>query len=478
MFGHMHGRINHLCCMKSKESVWDNCLEVIKKNINASSYTTWFVPIKPAALENDVLTIQVPNKFFYEWIEEHYVGLLKKAIHQELGPLGRLEYQILVEDHRKITRPGEALPGEAQFSAEKIKNPFVIPGIRKERIDPQLNINYTFDTYIEGDHNKLARSAGLAIARNAGRSAFNPLFIFGSTGLGKTHLAQAIGNEVLANNKEKAVLYVSSENFTNQFIHSIKNNAAEDFVNFYQNVDVLIIDDIHVLANRHKTQDIFFHIFNQLHQNGKQIIITSDRPAKELSGMEERLISRFKWGLNADLIKPDLETRMAILESKMHREGISFPSEVVEFICLHCEDNIRELEGVLISLIAQSTLNNREVNLSLAKEVVQKLVNRAEREVTVDNIKKAVAEYFDIPLEKLHGKTRKRAVVIARQLSMYLAKNLTNSSFKTIGDKFGGRDHSTVIYSCNTVQNLMDTDEQIRHAVADLEKKLSLSVTA
>jgi len=463
--------------MKTKESVWKNCLEIIKKNIEGSSYNTWFVPIKPVSLQGDILTIQVPNKFFYDWIEEHYVVLLRQAIRMELGDTARLEYQILVDDHRRITRPGE-LAGEqiTAFNAEKIQNPFVIPGIRKDKIDPQLNINYTFDTYIEGDHNRLARSAGVAIAKNAGRSAFNPLFIFGDTGLGKTHLAQAIGNEVVVQNKEKAVLYVSSENFTNQFIQSIKNNAAEDFVNFYQNIDVLIIDDIHVLAKRTKTQDIFFHIFNQLHQNGKQIIITSDRPAKELNGMADRLISRFKWGLNADLVKPDLETRMAILESKMNKEGIELPKDVVEFICMHIESNIRELEGILISLIAQSTLNNKEINLSLAKEVVEKFVNQVHREVTVDNIKKMVAEYFEIPMEKIQGKTRKRAVVIARQLSMYLAKNLTKNSFKSIGDNFGGRDHSTVIYSCKAVKDMIDTDDEIRDAVADLEKRLSLSV--
>lgn len=407
------------------------------------------------------------------------MGLLRQAVRSALGQQAKLEYQILVEDHRKIMSHGHGSDSQPQsFQSEKIKNPFVIPGIRKDKIDPQLNINYTFDTYIEGDHNKLARSAGLAIAKNVGRSAFNPLFVFGNTGLGKTHLVQAIGNEVLQMHKDKAVLYVSSENFTNQFIQAIKNNAAEDFVNFYHNIDVLIMDDIHVLANRRKTQDIFFHIFNQLHQNGKQIIITSDRPAKELNGMEERLISRFKWGLNADLDAPDLETRMAILESKMHREGIELPQEVVEFICLNIDGNIRELEGILISLIAQSTLNNREVNLSLAREVVQKFVDQVHKEVTVDNIMKMVSEYFEVPMDKLQGKTRKRAVVIARQLSMYLAKNLTNNSFKTIGDSFGGRDHSTVIYSCKAVQDMIDTDEKIRHAVADLEKRLSMSVTA
>lgn len=468
--------------MRDVTTVWNNCLEIVRRNINSSSFKTWFEPIKAVRIENDVLTIQVPNKFFYEWIEEHYIVLLRKAIRQELGEKGGLEYQILVDDHRKITRPGEIKQAETQgvgtIQVDQIKNPFVIPGIRKDKIDPQLNINYTFETYIEGDCNRLARSAGIAVAKSAGSSAFNPLFIFGDVGLGKTHLAQAIGNAVIAKNSDKAVLYVSSENFTNQFIQSLKNNAIEDFVNFYQNIDVLIIDDIQFLANRPKTQDIFFHIFNQLHQSGRQIIITSDRPAKELAGMEERLISRFKWGLSADLLAPDLETRMAILDSKMSKEGIRLPMNVVEFICFNIKNNIRELEGVLISLIAQSTLNNREVNIELAKDVVRNFVTQINKEITVENIKRLVAEHFDVPVEKLQGKTRKRSIVIARQLSMYLAKNLTNKSLKTIGENFGGRDHSTVIYSCKAVQDLMDTDSVIRETVEDLEKKISLSLNA
>ncbi|MDX1684934.1 MAG: chromosomal replication initiator protein DnaA [Saprospiraceae bacterium] len=468
--------------MRDVKTVWNNCLEIIRKNTNPSSFKTWFEPIRAVRLEDDVLTIQVPNKFFYEWIEEHYIGLLRKAIRQEIGEQGGLEYQILVDDHRKITRPGELKQKEQEdfgkLKAEQIKNPFVIPGIRKDKIDPQLNINYTFDTFIEGDCNRLARSAGIAVAKSAGKSAFNPLFVFGDVGLGKTHLAQAIGNAVLENNKDRAVLYVSSEKFTNQFIQSLKNNAIDDFVHFYQNIDVLIIDDIQFLANRHKTQDIFFHIFNQLHQSGRQIVITSDRPAKQLDGMEERLISRFKWGLSADLHTPDLETRIAILESKMSKEGIDLPGDVVEFICYNIHSNIRELEGVLISLIAQSTLNSKEVNVTLAKEVVRNFVKQINKEVTVENIKRLVAEHFDVPIEKLQGKTRKRSIVIARQLSMYLAKNMTNKSLKTIGENFGGRDHSTVIYSCKAVQDLIDTDTFIRETVTDLEKKISMSLNA
>ena len=466
--------------LKDHATVWDNCLQTIRRNVNTQSFRTWFEPIRPVRLDRSALTIQVPNKFFYEWLEEHYVGLLKTTIRKELGDKGRLEYQILMGNPQekkvaKVSTNGTSYsPG--MVDTENIKNPFVIPGIKRVKIDPQTNPNYKFGNYIEGDCNRLARSAGLAIAKKPGTTSFNPLVIFGDVGLGKTHLAQAIGNEVLEKFPNKTVLYVSSEKFTNQIIQSIKNNAVNDFVNFYQLVDVLIVDDIQFLANKQKTQEIFFHIFNQLHQNGKQIILTSDRPPKDLDGMEERLISRFKWGLSADLQAPDLETRMAILESKMLREGIDLPQDVTEFICFNIKNNIRELEGVLVSLIAQSSLNRREIDMDLAKEVIKNFVTQINKEITVGFIQKLVADHFDVPVDKLQGKTRKRQVVIARQLSMYLAKNLTDKSLKAIGENFGGRDHSTVIYSCKTVQDLMETDGIFNDTVAELEKKIKMSL--
>ncbi len=465
--------------LRNHATVWDNCLQTIRRSVNLQSFRTWFEPIKPVRLENNALTIQVPNKFFYEWLEEHYVSLLKTTIRNELGDKGRLEYQILMSNGRKkakeaIKKSESYAPG--MIDIQNVKNPFVIPGIKKLKIDPQLNPSYTFDTYIEGDCNRLARSAGLAIAKKPGTTSFNPLVIFGDVGLGKTHLAQAIGNEVVTKFPDKSVLYVSSEEFTNQIIQSIKNNAVNDFVNFYQLIDVLIVDDIQFLANKQKTQEIFFHIFNQIHQSGRQIILTSDRPPKDLDGMEERLISRFKWGLSADLQIPDLETRMAILESKMNREGVEIPADVLEFICYNIKNNIRELEGVLVSLIAQSSLNRREIDMELAKEVIKNFVTQLNKEITVEFIQNLVAEHFEVGVDKLQGKTRKRQVVIARQLSMYLAKNLTDKSLKAIGETFGGRDHSTVIYSCKTVQDLMETDLILKDTVSELEKKIRMSL--
>jgi len=481
--------------IKDHATVWDSCLHAIRKSVNQQSFRTWFEPIRPVRLDGTALTIQVPNKFFYEWLEEHYVSLLKSTIRKELGDRGRLEYQILMGasvnemakangnsngNGHSTTNGISAKNGEhyapGMIDMENIKNPFVIPGIKKLRIDPNLNPNYTFDNFIEGDCNRLARSAGLAIAKKPGGTSFNPLVIFGDVGLGKTHLAHAIGNDILDKFPNKSVLYVSSEKFTSQIIQSIKNNAVNDFINFYQTVEVLIVDDIQFLANKQKTQEIFFHIFNQLHQNGRQIILTSDRPPKDMEGVEERLISRFKWGLSADLQAPDLETRMAILESKMNREGVELPSNVIEFICYNIQNNIRELEGVLVSLIAQSSLNRREIDLELAKEVIRNFVSQINKEITLDFIQKLVAEHFGVTMDKIQGKTRKRSIVIARQLSMFLAKKLTDKSLKSIGEMFGGRDHSTVIYSCKTVQDLMETDAIFKDTVTDLEKKIKMSL--
>ncbi|MEY2950156.1 MAG: hypothetical protein RLZZ248_1357 [Bacteroidota bacterium] len=462
-------------------TVWENCLRLIKDKVPSQSYKTWFEPINPVLLEKDSLTIQVPNQFFYEWLEEHYVSLLKSAIRSQLGTNAKLQYQILLEKNgKKSIAVQEPTKDQATsykpVRGDEIKNPFVIPGIKKIKIDSQLDSRYSFANYIEGDCNRLARSAGEAIAKKPGTTSFNPLIIFGDTGLGKTHLAHAIGNAIKEKHPNKSVLYVSSDKFTNQIIDSIRSNTINDFVNFYQLLDVLIVDDIQFLQNKQKTQEIFFHIFNQLHQNKKQLVLTSDKPPKDLSGMQERLISRFKWGLSADLQKPELETRMAILMHKIEEEGIEVSNEVVEFISYNIYNNIRELEGVLNGLIAQSSLNQREIDMDLARNVIKNFISEVNKEVTVASIQKLVADHFKISVEKIQGKTRKREIVIARQLSMFLAKNMTDTSLKTIGQNFGGRDHSTVIYSCNTVSELMDTDSSFRDTVDDLEKKIKMSL--
>ena len=474
---------------RTPESVWSSVLNIIRDNISEQSFKTWFEPILPVELQKNVLTIQVPSQFFYEWLEEHYVALLRKTLQRELGADARLEYRIVVENSDVNKGPytveypnyntGNTKNQESTVPlvvGTQIKNPFIIPGLKKVNIDSQLKSSFNFDNFIEGDCNRLARSAGYAVAQKPAGTAFNPLVLFGGVGLGKTHLAQAIGNEIKRLYGNKTVLYVTSDKFTNQFIDALKNNAINDFVHFYQLIDVLIMDDIQFFANKLKTQDIFFHIFNHLHQNGKQLIMTSDRPPRDLEGMEERLLSRFRWGLSADLQQPDFETRIAILEKKMYSDGIELSRDVIEFVAYNINSNGRELEGALISLLAQSSLNKKEIDLDLAKKIIKNFVKSVSREVSIDYIQKTVCEFFEVPQEQLKEKTRKRAIVQARQLSMFLAKSYTKNSLKVIGKHFGGRDHSTVIHSCQAVQNLIDTDLDFKEQVDEIEKKIQMSI--
>jgi chromosomal replication initiator protein len=424
---------------KTFDKIWENCLKVIKDNISWQSYKTWFEPIKAVALEGDVLVIEVPSQFFYEWLEEHYVELIAKTIKRELGKSGQLEYRILMENQNKknpaSVRVLASNHQQAQLgnnyvdinlgNDQGIKNPFVIPGLKRSQIDPQLNPNHTFDAFVEGECNRLARSAGIAVAQKPGGTSFNPLVLYSASGLGKTHLVHAIGNETKRLHPNKTVLYVSAEKFIHQFIEHSRNNEINDFINFYQLIDVLIIDDIHYFAPAIKSQDAFFSIFNHLHQNGKQLILTSDKPPKDLDGMQERLLSRFRWGLSADLQAPDFETRMAILEHKMRNDGLELPVEVVKYLAYNVQNNIREMEGALISLLAHSSLVKREIDLDLAKKVLRNIVKTSSKEITIDTIQKMVCEYYEITYDKLQAKTRKREIVQARQISMFLAKQFT-----------------------------------------------------
>ncbi|MEO8854681.1 MAG: chromosomal replication initiator protein DnaA, partial [Ginsengibacter sp.] len=408
------------------ETVWNNCLTIIKDIVEWQHYNTWFEPIKPVLLKENVLTIQVPSQFFYEYIEEHYVNLLAKTLKRELGKNARLEYRIMMDSGNSKNKPvtmdvrGQGYKSysnnEMDFPlviSNPVKNPFVIPGLKKMQIDPQLNPSYTFDSYIEGNCNRVARRAGKTVAEKPGTTSFNPLVIYGGVGLGKTHLAQAIGNEVKNLHNNKVVLYVSSEKFINQFVDHGRNNAINDFIHFYQLIDVLIIDDVQFFNRAEKSQDAFFAIFNHLHQSGKQLILTTDKPPKDLEGVQERLLSRFRWGLSADLQIPDYETKIEILERKMKNDGLEMPKEVVKYIAYNIQNNIRELEGALISLLAQSSLNKREIDLDLAKKVLRNFIKSSSKEITIDTIQKMVCDYFDVPYEKLLQKTRKREIVQA-----------------------------------------------------------------
>ncbi len=480
---------------KSHEKIWKKCLDVIKDNISPNSFNTWFAPIKPVALYNNVLKIQVPSQFFYEWLEEHYIDLLKKTIKKELGLSGRLEYSIIMDNsfgssktkpytvnaptqnRKALTNPPVNMPLDVNKDKGKsIPNPFVIPGLKKLNINPQLIESYNFDNFLQGDCNRLARSAGLAVGQNPGKTSFNPLLIYSANGLGKTHLANAIGIEVKNNFPDKTVLYVSSEQFTNQFVDAVKNNNQNDFIHFYHMIDLLIVDDIHCLAKKEKTQDVFFHIFNHLHQNGKQIVITSDQPPVEMQGIEPRLLSRFKWGLSADLQVPDLETRMAILEQKLYNDGVEMPKDVIELIASSIKTNIREMEGALVSILAQSSMNKKEITPELANKVIEKFVKNTPKEITIEYIQKVICDYFDIPYEKINSKTRKREIVQARQLAMYFSKNFTKSSLAVIGNKCGNKDHATVLHACKTIKNLAETDKEFKNYIDELDNIIKINL--
>ncbi len=469
---------------KTPEKVWNNCLKFIQDNISEQNFETWFQPIRPIKLKQNILTVEVPSKFFYEWLEENYIDLIKATIKKELGKEGKLLYNIIVNNNnsqsislpsinRKINaNPEHYLPSGAV--EKKFKNPFIIPGLKKVQINSQLNINYSFENFIEGSCNRLARSAGFAVAQKPAGTSFNPLLIYGGVGLGKTHLAHAIGIKAKEVHPEKTVLYVSAEKFTQQFIESIRNNTTNDFSHFYQMIDILIIDDVQFFSSKEKTQDIFFHIFNHLHQNNKQIILTSDRAPVDLTGMEQRLLSRFKWGLSADLQQPDLETRIAILKKKIQMDGIDITNDVIEYLAYSITTNIRELEGALISLLAQASLNKKEISIALAREMIDRFVKNTTREVSIDYIQKVVCDYFELSIDTLKSKTRKRNIVQARQLAMYFSKQLTKSSLANIGARCGGKDHATVLHACKTVNNLVDTDKDFRLYVQELEKKFTL----
>ncbi|MFO7799315.1 MAG: chromosomal replication initiator protein DnaA [Rhodohalobacter sp.] len=473
------------------ESAWSECLEIIQDNISYQKYKSWFEPIKPVKLENDTLTIQVPSQFWYEWLEEHYYNMLRSTIAKILGDKGKLEYSVLVEksdrmeDNRSVRLPQRPSPPNnsqqvntfSDYHPGKIENPFVIPGIKKANIESNLNSNYVFERYIEGDCNRLARSAAMAIAENPGKNSFNPLFVYGGTGLGKTHLIQSIGNKIKRDfGDEFAVMYVSSETFTNEFVQAIRNNRASEFTTYYRNIDVLIVDDIQFFSGKEKTQEEFFHIFNALHQDGKQIILSSDRAPKDIPDIEDRLISRFSWGLSADLQIPEYETRFAILERKANDNGITLDPNILEFIAHNFKSNVRDLEGAIIKLLATASLKNvDEIDLTLAKNVLKDMVKSSHTQISIESIQNYVCEHFGIDTNKVREKTRKQEIVEARQIAMFLSKKYTKSSLKTIGLQFGGRDHSTVIHAISTVEERLSTSPKHKRILNELEQRIEVA---
>jgi len=470
---------------EAAEKVWSRCLEFIKDNITEQPFNTWFAPIVPVELESNTLKIKVPSKFFCEWLEENYISLLKSAMTFTLGVNSRLVYIVdtpLTKEQLPSTNRPELAKQTLTLATETkdpgLKNPFVIPGIREITVDPQLNLHQNFDNFVEGASNRLARSAGMAVANKPGGTAFNPLFIFGGVGLGKTHLAHAIGVDIKEKYPKKKVLYVSAEKFTQQFISASTakdkdKNTLNDFIHFYQLIDVLIVDDIQFLSGKVKTQDAFFHIFNHLHQNGKQVILTSDKAPVDLFDIEQRLLSRFKWGLSAELQTPDYETRYKILENKFYNDGAEIGEDIIAYLAENIRTNVRELEGVSNSLIAQAAFNRKEYSIELAQSIIDKSVKNNRNDLTIDHIQQIIADYFGLDIESLHSKTRKRNVVQARQLAMFFSKKYTKNSLSTIGSQIGQRDHATVLHACKTVENLIETDRAFKKYVSDLETKFS-----
>ncbi len=455
---------------------WDECLNIIRDNIQASSFTTWFANTKPASYTNNVLTIFVPSQFVYEYIEEHFVDILSAAIYRIFGNDTQLNYRVLTDRENQITldQESEKRPSQALKEQEKVTNqaPDSI-AVAPQDLDPMLRSNYCFENFIEGISNKLPLSAAENIALNPGKTIFNPLFLYGASGVGKTHLANAIGLKVKELFPEKRVLYVSAHLFKVQYSNSVRNNVLNDFINFYQSIDVLIIDDIQEFVGVTKTQNTFFHIFNHLHQNGKQLIMTCDRPPVMLQGIEDRLITRFKWGLTAEIERPNLELRRNILTEKARREGISLPPNVLEYIAENVTDSVRELEGILISLMAHSTAYGRAIDLAMAERVISKAVRIVEKEVTVEDIVHHTCEHYHIKDENVYSSSRKRDIVLARQVAMYLThKHLPNLSLAGIGQQIGSKDHSTVLHACRTIEEQIEMDKTLQTAIEDIERKM------
>ena len=447
--------------MENIADLWNKALSEIEKKLSKPSFETWLKSTKAHSLKNDTLIITAPNEFARDWLESRYSHLIAATIYDLTGE------ELII----KFIIPQNQLEEELELKSS-VKN---VPKTDSEQAELQqnmLNPKYTFDTFVIGSGNRFAHAASLAVAE-APAKAYNPLFIYGGVGLGKTHLMHAIGHYVIDHNPNAKVVYLSSEKFTNEFINSIRDNKAVDFRNKYRSVDVLLIDDIQFLAGKEQTQEEFFHTFNTLHEESKQIVISSDRPPKEIPTLEDRLRSRFEWGLITDITPPDLETRIAILRKKAKAEGLDIPNEVMLYIANQIDSNIRELEGALIRVVAYSSLINKDINADLAAEALKNIIPSTKPKViTIHDIQKIVGQNFNVKLEDFKAKKRTKSVAFPRQIAMYLSRELTDFSLPKIGEEFGGRDHTTVIHAHEKISNLLQSDEQFKKQVQEINSLL------
>ena len=446
--------------------LWVSVTSKIKTIVTEQAYATWFEPIRPIAIENHSLTLEVPSKFYYEWIDSHYGTILLDKLKEITGESLKIRYSVVV---------GEPITKSSSSSSVREQQDWVNTSNEYYDSGSKLNKRYTFENFVEGPNNQLAKAASVSVAEALGETSFNPLLIYGGVGLGKTHLIQAVGNQVIKNNSVTKVHYTTSEKFTLDFIAAIQKNNSSKFSEKYRNADVLLVDDIQFLQKKEQTQEQFFHTFNDLYQRGKQIILTTDRHPSELNGLKDRLLSRFQSGLIVDIQAPNLETRMAILQKKAEDDGLSIPYEITELIATNVRGNIREMEGALIKLLAYSSLSHSDINMPLAKKALRETLGRSQtKKLTIDDIIYSVSDVMVISQKKIIGRGRKMEVVLARQIAMYLSREIVGASLENIGLHFGGRDHSTVIHACKSIKLKMKQKPDFREHINSIRSKVEL----
>ena len=465
----------------SPNEAWDKTLTLIRENVSEQQYNTWFKPIVYESFEESsrTLLVQVPSPFVYEYLEENYIDLLSKVLRRTFCDQIRLKYRIVTDQEHHLTQDVEAeqtdLSVKTQLAKTRInESPTTLDAAQPQQLDPNLNPHQTFNNYIEGDSNKLPRSVGLSIAEHPRKTQFNPMFVYGPSGCGKTHLINAIGMRTKQLYAQKRVLYVSARLFQVQYTNAVLQNSINDFINFYQTIDLLIVDDIQEWMTATKTQDTFFHIFNHLFRNGKRIILASDRPPVDLKGMNERLLTRFSCGLIAELEKPNVQLCIDILNSKIRKDGLQIPEDVVQFIAETANGSVRDLEGVINSLLAYSVVYNSTVDMRLAQRVIQRAVKIDDKPLTIDEILEKVCNHFNVSVSAVNGRSRKQDLVTARQVSMYLAQKYTKMPASRIGKLVGGRDHSTVIHSCSRIEQRLQVDSMFSNELMSIENSFKL----